>query len=71
MNGRKKIKDLFIDLKIPKEERDHIPIITNFKEILWVCGIKKDKRFNNVLKKGQLIKLEYEKLEEVDFSGKQ
>ena len=27
MNGSKKLKDLFIDLKVPKEERDKIPLI--------------------------------------------
>ncbi|MFE8704050.1 tRNA lysidine(34) synthetase TilS [Cytobacillus sp. FJAT-54145] len=42
MNGTKKIKDIFIDAKIPKYERDSWPIITDsFDNIIWVPGIKK------------------------------
>jgi len=69
MNGRKKLKDLFIDLKIPKEERNSVPIITNLDEILWVGGIRGDRRFEDL--KRQTVKLKIEKIEEVDFSGKQ
>lgn len=69
MNGRKKLKDLFIDLKIPKEERNSVPIITNLDEILWVGGIRGDRRFEDL--KRHTVKLKIEKIEEVDFSGKQ
>ncbi|MBS4201501.1 tRNA lysidine(34) synthetase TilS [Bacillus sp. FJAT-49732] len=42
MNGRKKIKDIFIDMKIPLEERAIWPIVTDQTgEILWVPGLKK------------------------------
>ncbi len=45
MRGHKKIKDLFIDLKIPLSERKAIPILT-FNEIpVWICGIRIDDRF--------------------------
>ena len=40
MNGSKKIKDLFIDMKIPKELRDEIPIVQFDEEIAWVVGLK-------------------------------
>ena len=42
LNGRKKIKDIFIDEKIPKEERNNYPILTDDKDnILWLPGLKK------------------------------
>ena len=40
-NGsRKKLKDFFIDKKIPKEERDRIVLIANGSEIVWVVGYR-------------------------------
>ena len=42
LNGRKKIKDIFIDEKIPLEERIIYPILTDSKDnILWIPGLKK------------------------------
>ena len=44
LNGSKKIKDIFIDEKINKEDRDNIPILTdNNDNIIWLPGIKKSK----------------------------
>lgn len=44
MNGRKKINDIFTDLKIPLEERDKWPILVDKNdEILWLPGLKKSK----------------------------
>lgn len=44
MNGTKKVKDIFIDLKIPLQDRTSWPIITDQNgEILWVPGLKKSK----------------------------
>lgn len=44
MDSSKKIKDIFIDEKIPKEERDLYPIVVdNNGNILWIPGIKKSK----------------------------
>lgn len=40
MKGKKKIKDIFIDMKIPAEERSLIPIIQFEEEIAWIVGIK-------------------------------
>lgn len=36
--GRKKIKDLFIDEKVPRAERAVYPLITCGEEILWAVG---------------------------------
>ena len=44
MNNAKKIKDIFIDEKVPKEDRDTYPIVVdNNDNILWIPGIKKSK----------------------------
>ena len=36
--GKKKLKEYFIDAKVPKEDRDWIPVIAAGSEILWVAG---------------------------------
>ena len=44
MDSPKKIKSIFIDEKISKEDRDMYPIVVdNNDEILWIPGIKKSK----------------------------
>ncbi len=43
-SGTKKIKDIFIDSKIEKNERNIYPIVTDSKgNILWLPGLKKSK----------------------------
>ena len=42
--GTKKIKDIFIDAKVPKSKRDLWPIVTDSTgKIVWVPGLKKSK----------------------------
>ncbi len=42
LGGSKKIKDVFIDLKIPQAEREEWPIVTdNNGQLLWLIGLKK------------------------------
>jgi tRNA(Ile)-lysidine synthase len=44
MNGSKKIKDIFIDEKIPVHERNSWPIVENKEgQVLWLPGLKKSK----------------------------
>ena len=45
MKGKKKVKDIFIDMKIPKSERDSIPIIQFGEDISWIVGIKMSDRY--------------------------
>ncbi|MFH0825936.1 MAG: tRNA lysidine(34) synthetase TilS [Pseudomonadota bacterium] len=41
MTGTRKLKDMFIDLKIPSRDRWKIPLITQGTRILWVIGIRR------------------------------
>jgi tRNA(Ile)-lysidine synthase len=38
MKGSKKLKDYFIDKKIPREERDQILLLADGHEIVWILG---------------------------------
>jgi len=43
--GTKKLKDFFIDEKIPRSQRNSIPILTDGNNILWIIGYQIDGRF--------------------------
>jgi len=45
VSGFKKVKDIFIDNKIPSEERKKIPILVSRDDIVWVYGIRIDDRY--------------------------
>ncbi len=45
MDGKKKLKKVFIDLKIPKEKRDRISMLAYKDEILFIPGIRKTKNY--------------------------
>jgi tRNA(Ile)-lysidine synthase len=40
MCGHKKLKDLFVDRKIPLKARRRIPLLVAGGEIVWVCGVQ-------------------------------
>lgn len=45
LNGFKKLKEVFIEKKIPREERRRIPILESSGDIVWVAGIRIDHRY--------------------------
>ncbi len=45
MRGHKKVKALLIDAKVPRYERERVPILVCGDEILWVVGHRTSERF--------------------------
>lgn len=45
MLGKKKVKDYFIEKKIPADMRRNIPILECNGEIAWIIGYRRDRRF--------------------------
>lgn len=45
MSGNKKLKDLLMDLKIPKAERNKMPLICFGEDIAWVVGHRVSEKF--------------------------
>lgn len=44
LNGSKKVKDIFIDSKVPVNKRDLWPVVVDSKDnIVWIPGLKKSK----------------------------
>ncbi len=58
-NGTKKLKEYFIDTKIPRERRDEIPLICIDNEIVWVIGNKISDKFKVTENTKSVLKMEY------------
>lgn len=58
--GRKKLQDFFVDQKVPKRERDHIPLAAIGSEVLWIIAadpeILKKHRFSEKYKLDETTK---------------
>lgn len=62
MNGTRKLKDIFIDEKVPVHDRDHWPVITNREgNIIWLPGLKKSSYEGIDLSAKKYILLTYNK----------
>lgn len=57
-NGTKKLKEYFIDEKIPRSERDSIPLMAKDGEILWIIGYKISDKFKVTENTKNVLKLE-------------
>jgi tRNA(Ile)-lysidine synthase len=56
MKGHKKVKDYFIDLKVPSKERARIPLLVHRESIIWVCGFRIDDRFKVTSKTKKVLR---------------
>lgn len=63
MNGSKKLKDIFIDMKIPKEERELIPIVQFDDDIAWVVSLKLSNKFKVTSDTKNILVIEFSRKE--------
>jgi tRNA(Ile)-lysidine synthase len=56
MTGHKKIKDFFIDLKVPSEVRKRLPILVHMDRPIWICGFRIDARYKVSSKTKRILK---------------
>ena len=47
MKSSKKLKDIFINEKIPREERERLPIVVKDDKIVWIAGVRGSEDFKN------------------------
>ena len=59
---RKKLQDFFVDLKVPRDERDRVPLIISGNDIIWVVGYRGDDRFRVTDGTKKVLKLEVKKI---------
>ncbi|MBF0329853.1 MAG: tRNA lysidine(34) synthetase TilS [Nitrospirae bacterium] len=59
---KKKLQDFFVDEKIPRDERDAVPIVTSGDDIIWVAGYRADDRYKVDKSTGSILKLQLKPL---------
>lgn len=59
---RKKLQDFFVDEKVPRDERDAVPLILSGDDIIWVVGYRQDERFRVNEKTKKILKIEVRKM---------
>ncbi|HEX9062439.1 MAG TPA: tRNA lysidine(34) synthetase TilS, partial [Clostridia bacterium] len=60
-NGTKKLKEYFIDNKIPRQLRDEIPLVALENEIVWIIGYKTSDKFRVTENTKRVLVLTYTK----------
>ncbi|MBU1487319.1 tRNA lysidine(34) synthetase TilS, partial [bacterium] len=60
-DGTKKVKDLFIDLKIPGRARERIPLLVDREGILWVAGYRRSNRAKITEKTKRILEVQINK----------
>lgn len=63
MKGQKKLKDIFINMKVPKEERDLIPVICFDNYIAWILGLQISDNFKVTNNSKNILKIVAERKE--------
>lgn len=63
MKGSKKLKDIFIDLKLPIEERNQVPVLCFDNEIAWLVGYKVSESFKITKDTKRIIKITFARKE--------
>ena len=58
MNGRKKLKDYFIDEKVPRELREKLPLLVDEKNIIWVIGYRTSEIYKISRDTSKILKVE-------------
>lgn len=69
MQGTKKLKDLLIDAKIPRQERERVPVLMNTDEIIWVVGCRTSEPFKIRAETKRRLYLSYSPLTKMDKNG--
>ena len=55
---KKKLQDFFVDEKVPRDERDSVPIIVSGKDVVWVAGYRPDERYRATEKTTKFLRLD-------------
>ncbi len=58
---RKKLQDFYVDMKVPRDERNRVPLIVSGEDIIWVVGYRGDERFKVTEETKKIVRFEVKK----------
>jgi tRNA(Ile)-lysidine synthase len=58
---RKKLQDFYVDMKVPRDERNRVPLIVSGEDIIWVVGYRGDERFKITAETKSMLRFEVKK----------
>ncbi|MCX7695763.1 MAG: tRNA lysidine(34) synthetase TilS [Caloramator sp.] len=61
IGGKKKLKDFFIDKKVPRDERQTIPLIAKGSEIIWIIGMRENNLYRIDDKTKKILEIRFER----------
>lgn len=64
MKGSKKIKDILMDAKVPKDMRDSIPLILFDNEVAWITGLRVSDKFKVTKNTKVFLKIKFVRKED-------
>lgn len=59
MKGHKKLKEVLIEAKVPREVRRLVPVLTSGGTVLWAAGLKRSDLCRVTGSTGEILKVEY------------
>ncbi len=59
LTGHKKVKDLFIDMKVPKAKRYRTPLLISGDHIIWIAGLRQSEVGKVVETTNRVLKVRY------------
>jgi tRNA(Ile)-lysidine synthase len=62
MDGSRKLQDFMVDAKIPRLQRDDIPLLCSPRQILWVAGYRTDERVKVTDRTKKILKVTFERV---------
>ena len=58
MKGAKKLQDLLVDAKVPRGERDRVPVVADAEGVVWVVGVREGARCRVTKQTRRCLRLE-------------
>ncbi len=57
MRGHKKLKNFFVDRKVPSDIRRRLPLLCRGNDLIWVCGLRLDDRFKVIPEAEKVVRV--------------